>query len=85
MFWKCDIEILRQKSGSSQDLRRFRSEIRRIIKRDSLPDYRIALDTSKNVQRVVFYTRNNKALSEELGKMVDGFAWYDKLEKTIPE
>ncbi|WP_256579290.1 replication initiator protein A [Pseudomonas sp. QS1027] len=84
VFWKCDIEILRQKTGSSQDLRRFRSEIRSIIKRDSLPDYRVALDTSKKVQRVVFYTRNNRALSEELISMVDGYAWYEKLEKTIP-
>ena len=84
-LWKCDIEILRQKTGSTQDLRRFRSEVRSIIKRDSLPDYRIALDSSnKKVQRVVFYTRNNKALMEELSKMPDGYAWYEKLERTAP-
>jgi hypothetical protein len=42
------------------------------------------LDKSNKVQRVVFYTRNNKALSEELSNMVDGYTWYEKLEKTIP-
>ncbi|MEB0222231.1 replication initiator protein A [Pseudomonas sp. AB12(2023)] len=84
VLWKCDIEILRQKSGSTQDLRRFRSEIRSIIKRDSLPDYRVALDKSAKIQRVVFYTRSNKALTQELQKMVDGFSWFEKLEKTVP-
>lgn len=84
-LWKCDIEILRQKTGSTQDLRRFRSEIRGMIKRDSLLEYRIALDSSnKEVQRVVFYTRNNQKLSDELAKMPDGFAWFEQLEKHVP-
>ncbi len=79
-YWKCDIEILRQKSGSSQSLRHFRAEVRNSIKRDGLPDYRVALDSSKVPQRVVFYTRNNKSLLKELER-IDGFEWFEQLER----
>jgi len=79
-IWKCDIEIMRLKTGSRQDLRRFRSEIRNIIKSNQLPDYHIALDTSSKPHRVVFYTRDNKALMHELGR-IDGFTWFEMLER----
>jgi hypothetical protein len=56
-----------------------------MIKRDSLLEYRVALDSSnRDVQRVVFYTRNNKKLTEELSKMPDGFTWFEQLERHVP-
>lgn len=80
IIWKCDLEILRQKSGTIQALRHFRSEVRNIIKRDTLPDYHIALNTRKNPQQVIFYTRNNKTLTEELHR-INGRMWFAQLEK----
>lgn len=79
-IWKCDLEIMRLKSGSTQDLRRFRSDIRHIIKRNLLPNYRIALDTSSKPHRVVFYTHDNQALMQELTK-INGYTWFKKLER----
>ncbi|HGW4498746.1 replication initiator protein A [Pseudomonas sp. NPDC077405] len=79
-LWKCDIEILRQKSGSVQDLRKFRAEVRAIIERDRLPEFRVALDTQSKPQRVVFYTKSNKELSDWLSKN-DAFGWFEGLER----
>ncbi|APO88889.1 replication initiator protein A (plasmid) [Xanthomonas campestris pv. olitorii] len=79
-IWKCDIEIMRQKSGSIQTLRHFRSDVRDIIRRDALPDYRVALDSSKKPHRIVFYTRDSKQLTKELQR-IDGFAWFEQLER----
>lgn len=81
IIWKCDIEILRQKSGTIQTLRHFRSEIRSIIKRNTLPDYHLALDiTNKKLQKVIFYTRNSKILMQELHR-IHNFIWFTQLEK----
>ncbi len=85
-IWKCDIEIMRQKTGSSQSLRGFRSEVRTIIKADSLPNYRVALDTSCKPHKVVFYTRDTNVLLEELRKAgnlgkADNLEWFEKLER----
>jgi plasmid replication initiation protein len=83
-IWKADMSLMLQKCGSTQDLRHFRADVRKIIQRDSLPDYRMALDTSVKPQKIVFYTRNNKALSAELvatGKA----AWFEKLERCSPK
>ncbi|MRU27563.1 Replication initiator protein A, partial [Xylella fastidiosa subsp. multiplex] len=71
-IWKCDIEIMRQKSGSVQTLHHFRSDVRNIIENDALPHYRVALDTSGKPHRIVFYTRNSKTLMKELERL-DGF------------
>lgn len=79
-IWKCDLEIMRLKSGSTQDLRHFRSNIRYIIKRNLLPDYYIALDTSNKPHRIVFYTHNSTALMQELTK-INGYTWFEKLER----
>ncbi len=79
-IWKCDIEIMRQKSGSIQSLRHFRADVRDIIKRDALPDYRVALDSSKKPHRIVFYSRDGKALTKELQR-IDGFTWFEQLER----
>lgn len=80
VLWKCDIEILRQKSGSSQTLRHFRAEVRNIIRRDALPDYRVALDSSSQPQRVVFYARDSRLLAQELQR-IEGYAWFEQLER----
>lgn len=41
--WKIGLERLREKSGSKSSLRHFKSYLQQIIKRDSIPDYSIAL------------------------------------------
>lgn len=80
-LWKCDLEILRQKTGSSQDLRRFRSEVRSVIAANSLPGYSIALDTSTTPHKVVFYNKDTVALRRELVRL-DAFDWFEKLESS---
>lgn len=80
-LWKCDIDLLRTKTGTTQDLRRFRSELRSIIERDSIPKYAMALDTQPKQHKVVFYTRNTKALLAELSR-TDNFDWFEKLERS---
>lgn len=79
-IWKADLALMQEKCGSTQDLRHFRAEIRKIIKKDSLPDYHMALDTSSKAHRLVFYTRHNKALSHELVQH-DLASWFDGLER----
>lgn len=77
-IWKCQLSIIKDKCASTQSDRHFRAEIRKIIKNNNLPDYKIALDTHRN--HVVFITRNTKLLSHELikSKILD---WYGNLEK----
>ncbi|RMN07937.1 MULTISPECIES: replication initiator protein A [Pseudomonas syringae group] len=82
-IWKADIVLMQQKCGSTQDLRYFRADVRKIIKRDSLPDYRMALDTSCKPHKIVFYTRDTKILSEELVAS-DKAAWFETLERFEP-
>ncbi|WP_205871254.1 replication initiator protein A, partial [Pseudomonas viridiflava] len=82
-IWKADIVLMQQKCGSTQDLRYFRADVRKIIKRDSLPDYRMALDTSCKPHKIVFYTRNTKLLSDELVAS-DKAAWFETLERFKP-
>ncbi|MFC6478541.1 replication initiator protein A [Pseudomonas asuensis] len=79
-FWKCDIDIVREKTGTTQDIRRFRSEIRDVIRRDPLPEYRIALDKASELHRIVFYTRDNKLLSKALINN-DLAGWFENLER----
>jgi plasmid replication initiation protein len=64
------VELLQDKCGSKSALFEFRRVLRDIVKADTLPDYRIVLDTDKD--QVMFYTRNTSklALSAELAKIM---------------
>lgn len=65
-IWKADIDMMHVKSGTTQSLRHFRSDVRKVIERDGLPDFHLALDTSVKPQMLVFYTRDRRALGDEL-------------------
>lgn len=82
-IWKADIELMQKKCGSMQDLKHFRADVRKIIKRDSLPDYRMALDTVCKPHKIVFYTRNDKLLANEL-VAADKAVWFESLERSEP-
>lgn len=48
--WKIGLALLAQKVGSSQDLRFFKRDLKRIIDADSLPDYRFAINGETNIE-----------------------------------
>lgn len=83
-LWRCDIEKLLAKTGSTQDTRRFRSQVREIIENDSLPDYHVAIDKSRRPQHVVFYTRDRAKLLEAL-RAESLFDWFSQLERHAEE
>ena len=48
--WKIGLALLAQKVGSSQDLRFFKRDLKRIILSDALPDYRFAINGETNIE-----------------------------------
>jgi plasmid replication initiation protein len=48
--WKIGLSLLAQKVGSSQDLRFFKRDLKRIIEADALPDYRFAINGETNIE-----------------------------------
>lgn len=80
-FWKIDIDLLAGKLGTRVSRAKFRDDLRQVIKADTLPEYRIALDTSTKPDNVVFYTRNSAKLSKELLRL-DLSKWFMGLERT---
>lgn len=67
-WWYCSLTIVHEKTGSSQSARRFKQDLKEIIARDSLPDYRVALDESSKPNQVVFLTRDGRKLMVEAQK-----------------
>lgn len=65
-MWTVGLDLLREKCGSKGTLFEFRRMVRAIIKADTLPDYRMALDADKD--QIVFYTKNAKKLVAGLVK-----------------
>jgi plasmid replication initiation protein len=82
-MWKINIDLLAEKIGFKRDRANFRSDLRAIIQADSLPQYRMALDTSAKPEMVVFFSKDvarfNRWLSSERC-----FDWYNALEQ-FPE
>jgi plasmid replication initiation protein len=62
--WVVGLELLHKKSGSNSPVKRFRLEVKNMVKADSLPDYRVYYDA--NADQVIFYTRDPKALSASM-------------------
>ncbi|MDR2925519.1 MAG: replication initiator protein A [Azoarcus sp.] len=83
-MWKINIDALAHKIGIKGERYRFREDIRRIIKDDAIPDYRLALDTSTKPDSVVFYTRDSGSLSKRLLQNLEETAWFEGLEKHKP-
>ena len=79
-FWKINIDLLAEKVGTSRERFRFRNEIRQVIKADSLPEYRLAIDPAESPDMIVFYTKNSGKLAKEL---ISGnlSTWFNTLEK----
>ena len=77
-LWKVGIDLLASKLSVSRERFKFRADIRDIIKRQPLPEYKVALDASDDM--VVFFTRNPAALFKYLSTK-NLFPWFSALEK----
>lgn len=77
-FWKINLPLLKEKTGSQQETKYFRRELVKIIKDDTLPDYRVAIDEAAKPPQVVFLTRDTRKLSMELAKN-NLAGWYGRL------
>jgi len=60
------VELLKDKCGSKSDMKEFRRALRELIETDTLPDYRMSLDSKKG--QVLFYTRDQKKLALSMAK-----------------
>lgn len=67
-WWEITLPLLHEKTGSAQSARRFKQDIKDIVERNPLPDYRIALDATSKPNKVVFLTRDNAKLVCEANK-----------------
>jgi plasmid replication initiation protein len=56
--FKINLDLLRKKSGTTQDLRRFRANIKSLATSDDLPDYVVWYDDKKDM--VLFTNRDEK-------------------------
>ena len=66
--WTIGLQLLQEKSGSKSTLFEFRRAVREIIKADTLPDYRMALDADKD--QVLFYSKDTKKLASSFTKRI---------------
>lgn len=80
-LWPINIDLLAEKIGISRSRFKFRAELREVIKGDTLPEFRLALDTNSNPDTVVFYTRNSPKLAKFLMESPEQAVWFGKLEK----
>jgi plasmid replication initiation protein len=84
--WSITLSNLKDKAGSSSDLKKFRFFIRQIEVNDHLPDYKVFYNDKKDI--VIFYPRNiqaipspaNNYISLELDKTT-----VDKAKKMVSE
>lgn len=67
-WWEINLPLLQEKTGSAQTARRFKQDLKDIVARDTLPDYRIGLDESVRPNKVVFITRDNAKLLLEANR-----------------
>jgi plasmid replication initiation protein len=80
-IFKLDIDLLAGKVGTRGQRFKFRDQLRDVIATDSLPQYRMALDTGVSPDDVVFYTRDTGKLHAELARLPNGLKWYESLER----
>lgn len=79
-MWKIDIDLLAEKIGFRGERFKFRSELRAIIESDSLPEYRLALDTTANPDDVVVLTKDPARFAKWLIS-TGCYDWYNSLEQ----
>ena len=82
-WWTINLPGLREKMGSTQDDKDFKKSIKEIVAKQSIPDYKIALDESTRPAKLVFLSSNMpKVLAEatKTGRM----SWLnDLLQQTV--
>ena len=64
-WWICNLPLLHEKSGSTEDLRQFKKKLKQTVNRDDLPGYRVRLDETVKPNQVVFFIRDNQQISKE--------------------
>lgn len=67
-WWEISLPLLVEKTGSTQNLRRFKQGIKKIVEHNQLPDYRIFLDESMRPNKLVVMTRDSRKLFSEATK-----------------
>jgi plasmid replication initiation protein len=65
-MWSINVDLLREKCGSRAALYEFRRMLRSVIQADTLPDYRMTIDSNKDL--VLFYTKSIKKLAISMTK-----------------
>ncbi|WP_459203475.1 replication initiator protein A (plasmid) [Ralstonia pseudosolanacearum] len=73
-WWEIGLTLLHEKTGSAQTTRKFKQNVKDIVARDTLPDYRIRLDEKAKPNKVVFLTRDNRKLMTEATR-ADKVSW----------
>lgn len=63
--WSVGLPLLQEKAGSKGSLKEFRRMVREVIEAETLPEYRLHLDST---DKVTFYTKNPRRLSAGLVK-----------------
>ena len=51
--WKISLDKLARKVGTVRDVRRFKHDLKRVVERDALPDYRVSIEAEVNGSRPV--------------------------------
>lgn len=80
-IWKINIPLLQDKCGSRQARKFFLNDLRKIVREDALPDYRLLIDDSTSVLQAVFLTRDSKKLLFELNRG-NLMQWFNELQKS---
>lgn len=64
-WWVVGLELLREKVGSEQSARKWKQEIKGMVAKHDLPDYRIFLDESVKPNQVIFISRDTESVMEQ--------------------
>lgn len=77
--WFCiGLPLLQEKTGSVQEARYFKQEVKSVLKAQRLPDYKLYLDTTTKPNQVVYVTRDSRKLMAEASQK-GRFDWLAKL------
>lgn len=77
-MWKIDIRLLQEKCGSTRELKYFRRDLQEVVDDNTMPEYRVLIDSKRRPAHVVFLTRQMHVLVPYLQKhnLVN---WYNEL------
>lgn len=83
-IWKIGVKLLQEKCGSRQLSKFFMNELREIVEKDNLPDYKLLIDDEGSNPMAVFLTRDSRRLLVELNR-TNSMGWYGNLLKKTTE